>query len=70
MRWQNQQIALLGLEPIDQIFALTMPGDNGHDYSHDTVAAMAAATKPTDWSAGKSRELQRVINTSDFSKSR
>lgn len=51
---------------IDQIFSLTMPGDYGHDYSHDTVASMAAVTKPSGWSAEKSRMLQEVINAGHF----
>lgn len=46
---------------IDQAFSMAVPGDNGHDYAHDTVAAMAAATKPNDWSADKTRQLQSII---------
>ena len=53
---------------IDQIFALTIAGDNGHDYSQDTVAAAAAATKPADWSADKSRALQALISPPTTSK--
>ena len=50
----------------DQLFSMAMPGNNGHDYSHDTVAPLAAVTKPTDWSAAKSLELQHLISTTNL----
>lgn len=46
---------------IDQIYSLTISGDNGHDYSQDTVAPLAAATKPQNWNADKTRTLQALI---------
>lgn len=46
---------------VDQIFAFGMPGDNGHDYAEDVVAPIAAATKPQDWSAEKTRALQKLV---------
>lgn len=46
---------------VDQAFSLTIPGDNGHDYSHDTAAATAAASKPANWSTLKSQLLQNYI---------
>lgn len=50
----------------DQLFSMAMPGSNGHDYSHDTVAPLAAVTKPTDWSAAKSLKLQHLISTTNL----
>ena len=50
---------------IDQIFSLTLNGDNGHDYSHDTAAAMAAATKPEGWSQELTEKLQEHINSEE-----
>ncbi len=46
---------------IDQMFALAMPGANGHDYADDTVPPMVAATKPDNWNADKSRALQALL---------
>lgn len=45
---------------VDQMFSY-VSSTNGHDYHDNTVAAMAAATKPENWSADRSRALQEHI---------
>lgn len=45
----------------DQAYALTISGNNGHHYNEDTVAALAAATKPADWNEADTRALQHRV---------
>lgn len=48
----------------DQAYALSISGNNGHHYSEDTVAALAAATRPSDWSDDKTAKLQHHLTPS------